>query len=624
LGRAQPRRSLGKFMNSRSRIILFSLALLALAWLVLILWAPADAQGSDSGDVEPEVTLTLSGRVVNAQEAAVAEASVHVFVGGTQQTLRSAGEEMQAVHTSVEGYYVLDLSLPAARVDTQAIAIEISKPGFRTVRQGFAWQEIAQADDHYYFGVPQVVLPRVLNPAFFIATAIFVVVFGLISLNLLHETIAAFLGAALMLGVSYFIGGFHDDFWIIGFHRAIDFIDFDVVFLLMTMMIFMAVMSQTGIFQWLAFRTFRLARGDVFWVAAILISITGVTSSVLNDTTVMLLMTPVSIQIALALNIHPAAIVVPEVLASNIGGAATLIGTPPNTIIGSYVGLSFNQFLGNMLPVALMGMLLLLGMTRWLYRAEFGREAKSPSDVLVVRLEESARITDPVLLRKSSLLFGATLVLFFIEDLFHMPPAVVAILGSTALLLWVRPNVHDMLGEVDWTTLVFFMSLFMMVGGIQEVGLIQLIAETVKNMAGDSLLLATLLLVWVSAVVSAIVANIPFTAAIVPVTVFLTQTIPGAENNVLYWALALGAGLGGNATYIGSAPNIVAVGIMERAGYRLKFQDFSRVGVPVTFVTLLVPTLWMIVRYFLLIRHVYSIHYLPNQLSRVLPSILLV
>jgi Na+/H+ antiporter NhaD/arsenite permease-like protein len=300
----------------------------------------------------------------------------------------------------------------------------------------------------------------------------------------------------------------------------------------------------------------------------------------------------------LVLNIHPAAIVIPEVLASNIGGAATLVGTPPNIIIGSYVGLSFNQFLVNMFPIALMSMIILLWMTRWLYRAEFDRESKPPSAALVAKLEADARITDPILLRKSLLLAGATLALFFTADRFQMPPAVVAILGSTALLLWVRPDVSEMLREVDWTTLVFFMSLFMMVGGIQEVGLIQIIAESVKRMAGDSLLLATLLIIWVSAVASAIVANIPFTAAIVPVTVFLTQTIPGAENNVLYWALALGAGLGGNATYIGSAPNIVAAGIMDRAGFRLKFEEFSRVGVPVTFVTILVPTLWILIRYF--------------------------
>jgi Na+/H+ antiporter NhaD/arsenite permease-like protein len=532
------------------------------------------ATSSAKGTSEPddEVMLTLIGRVINTQDARVDGAEVKVLL---------PGREAEISHTDMEGIYVMDLALPPSLVRADAVALEISKAGFHTIRQGFAQLEIACAGDRCYLRIPDVALSRFFNPAFFLATAIFVVVFCLISLNLLHETIAAFLGAAAMLGVTYFLGSFDASFWIIGFHRAVSFIDFDVVFLLMTMMIFMAVMSQTGVFQWLAFQTFGLARGNTFLVTAILVSITGIISSVLNDTTVMLLMTPVSIQIALALNIHPAAIIVPEVLASNIGGAATLIGTPPNTIIGSYVGLTFNQFLANMVPIALMSMILLLGMTRWLYGKEFGRQSKPPSSALTAQLQADARVTDPILLRKSLLLFGITLVLFFVEDLFHMPPAVVAILGSTALLLWVRPNVSEMLREVDWITLVFFMSLFMMVGGIQEVGLIQLVAEAVQTVAGGNLLLATLLMIWVAAIASAVVANIPFTAAVVPVTVFLTQTLPGAENNVLYWALALGAGLGGNATYIGSAPNIVAAGIMDRAGFRLKFGDFSRIGIPV-------------------------------------------
>jgi Na+/H+ antiporter NhaD/arsenite permease-like protein len=571
------------------------LTLIALLLLTGLLIRPAPIQG---GIQTEEVTLTLIGRVVNTQGAGVGEGEVRVFMGGTQRTLTVAGEEAQVAHTHPDGSYVANVTLPRTLLETGTIAVEVTKPSYRTARQGFARQEMARSDHQYYVRVPDVVLPRVFNPAFFLAAGIFLVVFGLISSNLLHETIAALLGAAAMLGVSYFFGSSNADFWIISFHRAITFIDFDVIFLLMTMMIFMAIMSRTGVFRWLAYQTFRLAGGNAFLVVAVLIGITGVLSAVLNDTTVMLLMTPISIQIALALNIQPAAVIVPEVLASNIGGAATLIGTPPNTIIGSYAGLTFNQFLGNMLPISLMGMLILLGMTRWLYREEFSREGKAPSAALIAQLESGARITDRVLLHKSLSIFLATLVMFFTADQFHMPPAVVAIVGSSALLLWVRPDISEMLREVDWTTLVFFMALFMMVGGIQEVGLIQIIAGTVKSLAGESLLLAMLLITWVSAIASAVVANIPFTAAIVPVAVYLTQTIPGAENNVLYWALALGAGLGGNATYIGSAPNVVAAGIMERAGFRLKFQDFSRVGVPVTFVTILVPTLWILARYF--------------------------
>jgi Na+/H+ antiporter NhaD/arsenite permease-like protein len=584
-------------MRTWNRVGLAALILLTPFLLIRTSLARGSVETTD------EVMLTLIGRVVNTAGEPIPEAAIRVLLGHQECLILCEGRPVDVIYTGDDGLFVADVVLSTIRmteIETEQaqLVIVATKASYRQTQAAIASNEMHWENKQAFARLSDIVLPRIPSPAFFLATAIFMVVFGLISLNLLHETIAAFLGAAAMLGVSYFIGSSNTGFWIIGFHRAIAFIDFDVIFLLMTMMIFMAVMSQTGIFQWLAFQTFCLARGNAFLVTAILVSITGLTSSVLNDTTVMLLMTPVSIQIALALNIHPAAIVVPEVLASNIGGAATLIGTPPNTIIGSYVGLSFSQFLVNMLPISLMGMVILLAMTRWLYRAEFGKESKPPLTALIAKLEAGARITDPILLRKSLLLFGITLILFFVGDLFRMPPAVVAILGSTALLLWVRPDVSAMLGEVDWTTLVFFMSLFMMVGGIQEVGLIQLIAESVKGMAGDNLLLATLLIVWVSAVASAIVANIPFTAAIVPVTVFLTQTLPGAENNVLYWALALGGGWGGNATYIGSAPNIVAVGIMDRAGFRLKFEDFSRVGVPVTFVTILVPTLWILIRYF--------------------------
>jgi Na+/H+ antiporter NhaD/arsenite permease-like protein len=580
------------------------LATLGAILLITLLWSSQSGAGEGVARAAPaaqrQITLTLIGRVVTTQEQAIDEAEVQVFVGRSPHRIIVAGAELEVSETDAAGFYIVNLALPEEDLQSDTIGVEIHKAGFRTTRQGFARQEIACANTHCYVRVPDVVMPRTFNPAFFIASGIFVVVFGVISLNLLHETIAAFLGAAAMLGVSYFAGTFDSGYWIIGFDRGIEFIDFDVIFLLMTMMIFMAIMSQTGVFQWLAFQTYRLSRGAPFIATVGLLVITGVTSAVLNDTTVMLLMTPVSIQIALALGVHPAAIVVPEVLASNIGGAATLIGTPPNTIIGSYVGLGFNQFLVHMLPISLMSMVILIFMTRWIYREEYRGEGEATSEAFISRLEEDAQITQPGLLRKSLILFGLTLILFFIEDFFHMPPAVVAIIGSTLLLLWVRPDVNDMLREVDWTTLVFFMSLFMMVGGIQEVGLIQLIAQGVQEISADNLLLAAVMIIWVSAVASAIVANIPFTSAIVPVTVFLTQTLPGAENNVLYWALALGAGLGGNATYIGSAPNIVAMGIMDRAGYRIKFIDFSKVGVPVTFVTILVPTLWVLLRYFVI------------------------
>ncbi len=272
-------------------------ALLLLTLFLVIQTAPAYSVAlslpESSVETVNEVTLTLIGRVVNTQDAGVDEAKVRVFIGGTQQTLTVAGEETEAAHTHPDGSYTIDLTLPQALIEQETMTVEISKPSFRATRQDFARQEITCADAHCFVRVPDIVLPRVFNAAFFLATAIFLVVFGFISLNLLHETIAAFLGAAAMLGVSYFIGSSNSDFWIIDFHRAITFIDFDVIFLLMTMMIFMAIMGQTGIFQWLAYQIFRLAHGNTFLVAAVLIITTGALSAVLNQTTVMLLMAPV-------------------------------------------------------------------------------------------------------------------------------------------------------------------------------------------------------------------------------------------------------------------------------------------------------------------------------------------
>jgi Na+/H+ antiporter NhaD/arsenite permease-like protein len=564
---------------------------------LLLIGLPELEAAAGSENLVSRIQLTVIGTVVNSQNIPIEDAAVSVSVNQETQAIVVGEEEQERVFTGKNGRFITQLTLTTDPSYLSDLSITVSKSGYKTRHIRIHAEHLFCKINDCFARVGFLTLQRVLNQAFYLSTAIFVVIFGMISFNVLHETIAAFLGAASMLGISYFVGSFYPNFWIIGFHKAVEYIDFDVIFLLLGMMIFMAIMSQTGVFQWLAFQTFKLGKGSSFIVAIILILITGVISSVLNDTTVMLLMTPISIQIALALNIRPEAIVIPEILASNIGGAATLIGTPPNTIIGSYVGIGFTEMLVNMLPISVLSMGILVVMTRWLYKDQFLRDDQDTSEALYDQLEKSSQITDRPLLVKSLLLFAITLILFFIEDYFHLPPAVVALIGASALLLWVQPNISKMLREVDWTTLVFFMSLFMMVGGIQEAGLIQLIADLVRQLAGGSLLLATILIIWVSAFASAIVANIPFTAAIIPVTVFLTTQIPGAENNVLYWALALGAGLGGNATYIGSAPNIVAVGILDRAGYRIKFGDFSKIGVPVTFVTILFSSIWILLRY---------------------------
>ena len=435
------------------------------------------------------------------------------------------------------------------------------------------------------------------GPSFVLSIGIFLIVFAAISLRWMHETAAALLGAVAVWLVHYVGGAFFPTLRLLSFEESMGFVDWNVIFLILGMMIFMAMFSETGVFNWMAFRAFRLARGNAWLLGMVLVLLTGVVSAFLNDVTAILLLVPLSIEIAQTVDIHPFAYVIPEVLASNIGGAATIIGDPPSTIVGSHLGLSFVEYLVHMAPVAILCMVPLLLLTTLLYRRDFVRGGKRPSPALVARLEADARITNRKLLVKTGIVGAVTLVLFLTGDMFGMPPSVTALTGAAVLVAWVRPDMHRMLHEVDWTTLVFFIGIFVVVGGLEQSGVISWLAGVIGNLAGDSLVVAAILMVWIPGLASGIVANIPFTVAALPIADYLTATIPGAENGVLYWALILGADLGGNSTYLGSAPNIVAVGLLAQAGYRLSFGRFMRDGVPVTLVTLALATLWLLVRY---------------------------
>ncbi|MBN1660490.1 MAG: anion permease [Anaerolineae bacterium] len=435
-----------------------------------------------------------------------------------------------------------------------------------------------------------------VTPSFLFAAAIFCLVFAAISLRWMHETAAALSGIVAMWLVHYVGGTWTPALRVISFEEAMAFVDWNVIFLILGMMVFMAMFSETGIFNWLAFRAFQFARGNAWVLGIALVLLTGIVSAFLNDVTAILLLVPLSIEIAETVGVHPFAYVIPEVLASNIGGAATLIGDPPSTIVGSHLSLSFVEYLRTMAPIALLCLVLLLVITSLLYRREFITARTRLSPILVERIEADARITDVGLLRKAGLVGVATVALFFTEDLFGMPPSVVALTGAAVLVVWVRPDMHRMLREVDWTTLVFFIGIFCLVGALEATGVIDAMASIIGKWAGDSLVAATVLMVWVPGMASAVVANIPFTVAALPIADYLSATVPGAQNLVIYWALILGADLGGNATYLGSAPNIVAVGLLAQAGYRLGFGRFMRDGVPVTLLTLSAATLWLLVR----------------------------
>jgi len=432
-----------------------------------------------------------------------------------------------------------------------------------------------------------------------IATAIFIIIFLLISFQVLHETAAALMGAVVVFLITYIGGTYHPNLNILPFEEAMKIVDWNVIFLIMGMMIFMAILGETNIFKWLAFRLYQGAKGNAWVITVSLILLTGFTSAFLNDVTAILLIAPLSIQIAAAIGLDPLAIVIPEVLASNIGGAATLIGDPPSTIVGSHIGIGFGAYMANMAPVAILCMFALLLVNWYQYRKNYADAKHKASEVLTEQLASEAKIHDKDILIKALLVALFTFVGFFLADKFNqMPPGVVALSGAVILIVLVRPDMHHMLHEVDWTTLLFFIGLFIVVGGMEATGAIDWFASHIIKFAGKSLDLAAVLITWVSGIASGIVANIPFTVAALPVADYLTANIPGGSGSkIIYWALILGADFGGNATYLGSAPNIVAIGLLAQAGIRVTFARFARDGIPVTLVTLVIATIWLLLRY---------------------------
>ncbi|MEN8242237.1 MAG: ArsB/NhaD family transporter [Chloroflexota bacterium] len=435
--------------------------------------------------------------------------------------------------------------------------------------------------------------------ALIISVIIFLVVFISISFQLLHETTAALMGAVAVFLVTY-IGGFYNpELKILAFDDAMGIVDWNVIFLIMGMMIFMAILAETNVFKWLAFRLYEAARGNVVVIVFSLIILTGITSAFLNDVTAILLLVPLSIQIAAAIGLDPVSLVIAEVLASNIGGAATLIGDPPSTIVGSHIGLSFGDYLVNMAPVAMLCMVALL-VINWLqYRKSYSESKRKVSETLTEQLAAESQIVNHSTLYKALGVFLITFIGFFTASTFgQMPPGVVALSGATILIIWVKPDIYNMLREVDWTTLLFFIGLFIVVGGMEATGAIEWMASRIILFAGENLDKAALIMTWVAGIVSGIVANIPFTVAALPIADYLTANIPGgSESRLIYWGLILGADLGGNSTYLGSAPNIVAIGLLAQAGIQVSFRRFLRDGVPVTIVTLIIATFWLLIRY---------------------------
>ena len=415
-----------------------------------------------------------------------------------------------------------------------------------------------------------------------IAGLVFVATYAAIASDRVNKTLAALLGGLLMVLLR-----------VIDQEEAFDAIDFNVIFLLAGMMILAGILRRTGFFQWLAIRSVKVAGGDPFRLLIVLSLITAVLSAFLDNVTTVVLLAPVTLSIAAILGVTPIPFLVSEIIASNIGGTATLIGDPPNILIGSAAGLDFAAFLVNLTPVVILILVAFIVTLRVRYRADL-----SVSDDLreaAMSLDEGEVISDPVLLRRSLLIIGATLVGFVLHGPLGYEPATVALLGATALMLVTRMDPEGILREVEWPTLFFFVGLFMLVEGIVHVGIIDALAEGLFELTAGDLTVTTLGLLWLSGIASAIVDNIPYTATMIPVIQGLGSA--GLNAEPLWWALALGACLGGNATIIGASANVVVANLAGRAGHPITFRGFLPFGVLVTLESLVISTGYVWLRY---------------------------
>jgi Na+/H+ antiporter NhaD/arsenite permease-like protein len=520
-------------------------------------------------------------------------------VEGAQVTLRTAQRSApvaQAV-TQPDGRYVL--SLPPNIPDT--LIVHIERPHFATARVELDAAAIQDLRDGESVVLPDTTLLRQVTLAFWIATLIFAGVLVLIASGRLHNTLAALVGAMLVLGISYLGHPLSENLFIFDFPGALRYVDWSVIFLVMGMMIVIAIVEGTGVFQWLAFTSYRLSAGRLWLLLAILMIVTGVTSAILDNVTTMLLMTPMTVQIALAMGVNPLALLMPEVMASNVVGVSTLIGTPTNILIGSYGKISFTAFLANLTPGVLLALVGLVIYSEYIYRRELRLAgAGGVSPLLVEKLAERARITEPEHLKKAGYVGAGMLILFVAGEPLHLLPAVTALMGATALLVWIKPDVEEMIEAVDWTTLVFFIALFIVVGAIREVGLISFVADLIGRLVGGNLILAMLAVTWLSALLSTVIANIPFTAAMLPVIGYLTATVPGASSKALFYCLSVGSAMGGNGSLIGASANMVTAGIADRAGYPITYVYFFRKGIPALLITVGLATLWLFMRFLVL------------------------
>jgi len=418
----------------------------------------------------------------------------------------------------------------------------------------------------------------------YIAIAVFLAVYALIISEKIDRTVVALLGGLLVI----FLG-------LVDQETAVELIDFNTLGLLTGMMIIVGITKETGIFEYLAVKSAKWAKGDPWKLMQALAGITAVGSALLDNVTAVLLIVPVTFSITAELKINPIPFLITEILASNIGGTATLIGDPPNIMIGSQTHLGFMDFLVNLAPGAVVVYFLTIIALKYIY----GNKLKV-EDALRERImgfDERSEIRDIGLLKKSLAVLGLTILGFVLHQALHLESATVALGGGTLLMLITRTNPDRVLHQVEWPVIFFFIGLFVLVGGLEETGVIHILAEKALELTGGEMRSTSIIIIWLSAIASAFVDNIPFVATMIPLLKTM-GALGGIENiDPLWWSLALGACLGGNGTLIGASANVIVAGMAEHRKHPISFLGFMKVAFPLMIMSIVVATGYVYLRY---------------------------
>lgn len=427
-----------------------------------------------------------------------------------------------------------------------------------------------------------------------VALLIFIVTYALIISEKVNRAVIALLGAVIMV----FAG-------ILDVHKVFQqYIEWETITLLIGMMILVGITNQTGVFQYVAIRAAKAVKGDPLRILLVLSVLTAVGSALLDNVTTVLLVVPVTIAITRILEINPVPFLMSEIIASNIGGTATLIGDPPNIMIGSAnPHLTFNAFLLNLAPITILIFAVALFMLYMMYRKQLRPNPALQTKLL--ELNERDYIKDKLLMKKSLLILSLTIIGFMLHAIIHVDAAVIAITGATLLMLFglKEHDIEKAFDSIEWVTIFFFAGLFSLVGGLQEVGLIKALAMKALDVTEGDMTTASLLILWGSGLASATIDNIPFVATMIPLIKDMAEGLGLAVDsepiNILWWSLALGACLGGNGTIIGASANVIVAGLAAKEGKGFSYLEFMKVGAPITLVSLALAHVYIYIRYLL-------------------------